>query len=102
MQLESRAERTEENVCAMMGLLRTFIFIGSPQITSVSVGFIYLVDTTYKKHPVSMNMASSFEVHFLRLMYLLIILTIIFSNSMILFEHYFSQAVFKARSYDDI
>ena len=31
-----------------------------------------------------------------------IILTMIFSNSMILFEHYFNQAVFKARYYDDM
>ena len=62
MQLESRTERTEENVRAMMGLLQTFI--GSPQMTSISVGFIYLVDATHKKHAVPMNMASSFEVRF--------------------------------------
>ena len=31
-----------------------------------------------------------------------IALTMIFSNSMILFEHYFNQAVFKERRYDDM
>ena len=62
MQLESRTERTEENVRAMMGLLQTFI--GSPQMTSVSMDFIYLVNATHKKHPVPMNMASSLEVRF--------------------------------------
>ena len=67
MQLESHAqttdkrmERMEGNMHAMMNLLQTFI--GSPQMTSISTGFIYLVDATHKKHPVPMNMASSFEV----------------------------------------
>ena len=68
MQLESRTERVEENMHAMMGLLQTFI--GSPQMTRVSIGFIYLVDATHKKHPIPMNMASSFEVR-LYMMYLL-------------------------------
>ena len=62
MQLESRTERTEENVRAIMGLLQTFI--GSPQMTSISMEFIYLVDATQKKHPVPMYMASSFRVRF--------------------------------------
>ena len=69
MQLESRTqttdrrtERMEGGMRAMMGLLQTFI--GSPQMTRVSIGFIYLVDATHKKHPIPMNMASSFEVHF--------------------------------------
>ena len=53
-------ERMEGNMHAMMGLLQTFI--GSPQMTSVSIGFIYLVDATTKKHPVPMNMALSLEV----------------------------------------
>ena len=67
MQLEShtrttdrRMERVEGDMRAMMGLLQTFI--GSPQLTSLSIGLIYLVDVTHKKHPVPMNMASSFEV----------------------------------------
>ena len=46
----------------MMGLLQTFI--GSAQMTRMSIGFIYLVDATGHKHPVSMNMASSFDVRF--------------------------------------
>ena len=62
MQLEShtqkidrRMERIEE---AMMAFFQTFT--GSPQMTaSVSIGWIYLVDATHKKHPVPMNMASS-------------------------------------------
>ena len=69
MQLESRAqstdrrmERIEGDMRAMMGLLQTFI--GSPQMTSVSMEFIYLVDVTQKKHPVPMNMASLFEMRF--------------------------------------
>ena len=69
MQLEShtrtadrRMESIEEEMRAMMGLLQTFI--GSPQMTSLSIGLIYLVDVTQKKHPVPMNMASSFEVRF--------------------------------------
>ena len=98
MQLENRTERIEEEMRAMKGLLQTFI--DSPQMTaSVSIGFIYLVDATGQKHPVPMNMASSLEVR----LYVSpeIILIIIFSNSMTLFEHYFNQAVFKARYYDD-
>ena len=69
MQLEShtqttdrRIESIEGDMRAMMSLLQTFI--GSPQMTSVSSGFIYLVDATHKKHPVPMNMASSFAVRF--------------------------------------
>ena len=69
MQLESHTESTdrrmegiEGDVHAMMGLLQ--IFISLPQITSILTGFIHLVDTTYRKHPVSMSMASSFEVRF--------------------------------------
>ena len=89
----------EGDMRAMMGLLQTFI--DSPQIiASVSIGFIYLVDVTGQKHSVPMNMASSFEVR----LYVSpeIILIITFSNSMTLFEHYFNQAVFKARNYDDM
>ena len=68
-------------------------------LTRISIGFIDLVDAAGQKHPVPMNMASSFEVR----LYVSpeIILIIIFSNSMTLFEHYFNQAVFKARCYDD-
>ena len=69
MQLESRTqttdrrtERMEGGMRAMMGLLQTFI--GSPQMTSVSIKFIYLVDATQKKYPVPMDMASSFDVRF--------------------------------------
>ena len=57
---DERIERMEGDMRTRMGLLQTFI--GSPQMTSVSIGFIYLVDATHKKHPVPMNMASSFEV----------------------------------------
>ena len=92
-------ERIEGDMRAMMGLLQTFI--DSPQtIASVSIGFIYLVDATGQKHSVPMNMASSFEVR----LYVFpeIILIITFSNSMTLSEHYFNQAVFKARNYDDM
>ena len=60
MQLESRAQITDRRMERIEGLLQTFI--GSPQMTSVSIGFIYLVDATHTKHPVPMNMASSFEV----------------------------------------
>ena len=67
MQLESRTqkmdgrmERIEE---AMMALIQTFT--GSPQMTAgVSIGWIYLVDATQKKHHVPMHLASSFEVRF--------------------------------------
>ena len=69
MQLEShtrtserRMERIEGDMHAVMGLLQTFI--GSPQMTRVSIGFVYLVDATGHKHPVPMNMASSFVVRF--------------------------------------
>ena len=92
-------ERIEGDMRAMMGLFQTFI--GSPQMSSVSIGSIYLVDATHKKHPVPMNMASSFDVRFFDVSPE-IILTIIFSNLMILFEHCFNQAVFKARDYDDM
>ena len=62
MQLEKtihgRLERIEE---AMMFQA----FTGSPQMTAgVSIGWIYLVDATQKKHLVPMNMASSFELRF--------------------------------------
>ena len=99
MQLDSHTQTTDRRMEKINDLLQTFI--GSPQlIASTSIGFIYLVDATHKKHPVPMNMASSFEVR----LYVSpeIILTIIFSNSMTLFEHYFNQAVLKARYYDDI
>ena len=95
MQLE---RRIEEDMRPMMGLFQTFI--DSPQIlTRISIVFIDLVDATGQKHPAPMNMASSLEVR----LYVSpeIILIIIFSNSMTLFEHYFNQAVFKARYYDD-
>ena len=66
MQLESRTQTTDRRMerieGAMMGLLQTFI--GSPQVNSLSIGFIFLVDATHKKHPVPMNMASSFDVRF--------------------------------------
>ena len=59
---DRRLDRIEGDMRAMMGLLQTFI--GSPQITSMSIGFIYLVDATGHKHSIPMNMASSFEVRF--------------------------------------
>ena len=62
MQLESRTERIEENMRPMMGLLQTFID-SSQMLARISIGFIYLVDATHKKHPIPMSMASSFEVH---------------------------------------
>ena len=58
--IDGRMERIEE---AMMAFFQTFT--GSPQMTGgVSIGWIYLVDATQKKHHVPMNMASSFEVRF--------------------------------------
>ena len=107
MQLESyiqttnkRMERIEEDTRVMMGFL-----MGSPQMsTSLSIGFIHFVDARGKKHPVLMNMASSFEVCCSKVMYHYpeIILTVTFSNSMTLFERYFNRAVPKARRCDDI
>ena len=85
----------------MRSITAFFQTFSSPQMTaSVSIGLIYLVDATGQKHSVPMNMALSFEVR----LYVFpeIILIITFSNSMTLFEHYFNQAVFKARNYDDM
>ena len=59
---DRRIESVEGDMRAMMGLLQTFI--GSPQMSSVSSEFMYLVDATHKKIPVPMNMASSFDVRF--------------------------------------
>ena len=61
MQLESHAQTTDRRMERIKGLLQTFI--GSPQMTSVLIGSIYLVDATHKKHSVPMNMAQSLEVH---------------------------------------
>ena len=40
---------------AVMDLLQTFI--GLPQMNSVSIGFMDLIDATGRRHPVTMNMA---------------------------------------------
>ena len=40
---------------AVMNLLQTFI--GLPHMTSVSIGFMDLVDATGRRHPVPMDMA---------------------------------------------
>ena len=84
MQLECHIE---EDMHPMMGLFQTFI--DSPQMfTRILLGLIYLVDATGQKHPVPMDMTSLFEV----CLYVSpgIILIIIFSNSMTLFEYYFN------------
>ena len=74
-------ERMEEDMYVMMNLFQTFT-ASLQMLTSISIGFTYLVNVAGKKHPVPMNMASSFEVCFLHVIYHYseFILTIIFSD----------------------